>query len=89
MKIQLDKKLHFICLLVVDLILLMALYKLKVVGYFLIANAVSFGLGILKEVYDCFKPNPTGFSIGDLIADLAGMVLANIVFICTTIIIGG
>jgi len=88
MKIQPDKKLHFICLLVMDLILLMALYKLKVVGYFLIANAVSFGLGILKEVYDCFKPNPTGFSIGDLIADLVGMFTANVIFI-VILIIGG
>ena len=86
---QPDKIKHFVAWFVIDIVLLTLLFILKCEYYWLIANVVSFGLGILKEVYDCFKPNPTGFSIGDLIADLAGMVLANIVFICMIIIIGG
>jgi len=28
-----------------------------------------------KEIFDCIKPNATGFSEGDLLADIAGMGL--------------
>ena len=34
--------------------------------------AAAFGLGLLKEVYDAFRGS--GFSFGDLAADLAGSV---------------
>ena len=38
-------------------------------------------IGILKEVYDIFKPNATGFDIKDLMADSMGITLGSLIII--------
>jgi len=80
--IQPDKKLHFIAWLVITLGLLFTLYYFfdmwqNVFTMFLIANAIAFTFGIGKEVYDCFKKSPTGFSWGDMVADVIGILIAD------------
>ena len=40
-----------------------------------IAGVITLGIGIIKEIYDVFKPIPTGFDISDLIADLIGILI--------------
>ena len=81
MKVQPDKIKHFVAWFIGTMLLLVLLYLIKADYYFLLANSIALGLGIAKEVYDCYKPNPTGFSIGDLIADVVAMIVANVVFI--------
>jgi hypothetical protein len=41
----------------------------------------SLAVGVLKEIYDCRKTNPTGFSIPDLFADCAGAALGACSFL--------
>lgn len=36
---------------------------------------VTIAIGLLKELYDCHKPNPTGWDWHDLLADLLGMMV--------------
>jgi len=80
MKIAPDKRLHLFFSFLMDICLLFALYLLEVKNGIIIANAITALFWIGKEVWDCFKPNPTGFSFGDLLADLIGMIVANVVF---------
>jgi uncharacterized protein YfiM (DUF2279 family) len=40
-----------------------------------LAMFLCFAIFVAKEVYDCHKPIPTGWSWGDLIADVIGMVV--------------
>lgn len=37
--------------------------------------ATALIIGVLKEVYDIFKKNPTGFGWWDLVADLCGVLV--------------
>ena len=41
--------------------------------------AAAFFIGVLKEVYDVFKPRPTGFNFADLLADLVGVAAGSLV----------
>jgi len=77
MKIAPDKRLHLFFSFLMDICLLFFLYLLEVKNGIIIANAITALFWIGKEIYDCFKPNPTGFSWGDLLADLIGMIVAN------------
>lgn len=62
-----DKILHFVVMLVVSATLFLAINPWWA---FAICVAASAG----KEVYDCFKKNPTGFDLYDLAADMAGVM---------------
>lgn len=37
-------------------------------------------ISFIKELYDRIKPNPTGFSLPDLLADLIGMILGSLIY---------
>jgi uncharacterized protein YfiM (DUF2279 family) len=39
----------------------------------------TIAIGLLKELYDCYKPNPTGWDWHDLLADLLGMTAVLVV----------
>ena len=39
------------------------------------AGLITLGIGIIKEIYDKYKKNPTGFDIADLIADIIGILV--------------
>lgn len=39
-----------------------------------VAGLITLGIGIGKEIYDKYKPNPTGFDIVDLVADVIGIL---------------
>jgi len=77
MKIAPDKRLHFFCTFIMNISLLIVLFLLDVRYGFIMANVFTALFWIGKEVYDCLKSNPTGFSWGDLLADLIGMIVAN------------
>jgi hypothetical protein len=68
-----DKVLHFVCS-----ALIMGLCSIVLNP--MLSSFITIAVGLLKELYDCHKPNPTGFSLGDLLADLLGMV-AVLVFV--------
>lgn len=40
-----------------------------------VAGALTFWLGLNKEIYDKYKDNPTGFDVADLVADLIGILV--------------
>ena len=46
-----------------------------------IGYGVTMAVSIGKEIYDCYKTNPTGFSLGDLMADLLGVIVGMVVVI--------
>ncbi len=64
-----DKLLHWICSFVL----------MFVSGVFVrmrFALVATLCICLLKEVYDCFKHHPTGFSWSDILADVFGVVAA-------------
>lgn len=63
-----DKFLHLTIMMALSLILSLVLGPLWAIG-------ICLGISIVKEVYDCFKKNPTGFSWYDLLADVGGIVI--------------
>lgn len=68
-----DKLLHFLCSAMIMLLL----------QFFIappLAACVTLCIGIAKEVYDCYKPNPSGWSWGDLLADVLGL-LSVLIFV--------
>ena len=40
------------------------------------AAMIAFGIGIVKEIYDFYKPNPTGFNVYDILCDVVGIAIA-------------
>ena len=40
-------------------------------------------ISIGKEIADTYKPKPTGFSLGDLLADFIGMIVGIIIYLLT------
>ena len=66
-----DKLLHFLCS---ALIMAMCSTFLNP----MLSCFITIAIGLLKELYDCHKPNPTGWEWHDLLADLLGMVFALI-----------
>lgn len=46
-----------------------------------IGYGVTMAVSIGKEIYDTHKPKPTGFSLGDLMADLLGVIVGMVVVI--------
>ena len=66
-----DKLLHFLCS---ALIMAMCSTFLNP----MLSCFITIAIGLLKELYDCHKPNPTGWEWHDLLADILGMVFALI-----------
>ena len=55
-----------------------ALMALVLFAFFGIYGAAAALLvGVAKEVYDVFKPRPTGFNFADLLADALGVVAGS------------
>lgn len=63
-----DKVLHFLCS-----ALIMALCS-SVMNPTLSCLTTT-AIGLLKELHDCHKPNPTGWDWHDLLADIIGIVI--------------
>lgn len=40
-----------------------------------IAGIITLTIGIIKEIYDIYKTNPTGFDVADIIADILGILI--------------
>jgi hypothetical protein len=40
-----------------------------------VAAIITLLIGIIKESYDCVKPNPTGFDKLDIVADILGILV--------------
>ena len=40
-----------------------------------VAGLITLAIGIIKEIYDKYKPNATGFDLWDLLADLLGILV--------------
>ena len=69
-----DKVLHFLCSLAITI----------VIGLFLnplLTTFVAFCVGIGKELYDCIKPNPSGWDWNDLLADTIGVIVGVTPFV--------
>ena len=66
-----DKVLHFLCS-----ALIMALCSTFLNPT--LSCFITIAIGLLKELYDCHKPNPTGWDWNDLLADLLGIVFVLI-----------
>ena len=66
-----DKVLHFLCS-----ALIMALCS-SVMNPTLSCLTTT-AIGLLKELHDCHKPNPSGWDWHDLLADLLGIVFVLI-----------
>ena len=67
--IETDKFAHLVCTFVITL-LLGIIFNLNVA---VITTSV---ISVAKEVYDMYKPNPSGFSFEDLEFDIYGMFIA-------------
>ncbi len=52
---------------------------MNIVVVIVFACVISVG----KEIYDKYKPNPTGFGLGDLLADFIGMVVGICIYLLT------
>ena len=66
-----DKVLHFLCS-----ALIMGICSV----FFnpMLSCFITLAIGLLKELYDCRKPNPSGWDWHDLLADLLGIVFVLI-----------
>lgn len=72
--VKTDKVLHFLC----------SALTMAVCSTFLnptLSCFITIAIGLLKELYDCHKPNPTGWDWHDLLADLLGMVVVLVVVV--------
>ena len=66
-----DKLLHFLCSAII----------MGICSVFfnpMLSCFITLAIGLLKELYDCYKPNPTGWGWKDLLADLLGIVFVLI-----------
>lgn len=44
---------------------------------FFLPIELVFSIMVIKEIYDCYKSNPTGFDINDILAGMGGYLLVN------------
>jgi hypothetical protein len=53
-----------------------------VVGFFLLflPIEIAFAIMVMKEIYDCYKKNPTGFDLADIAAGMGGFLLGNYIY---------
>ena len=66
-----DKVLHFLCSAII--MGLCSVFFNPMLSCF-----VTLAIGLLKELYDCHKSNPTGWDWKDLLADVLGIVFVLI-----------
>lgn len=66
-----DKVLHFLCSAII--MVLCSTFFNPILSCF-----ITLAIGLLKELYDCHKPNPTGWDWKDLLADLLGIAFVLI-----------
>ena len=38
---------------------------------------LAFSIMVIKEIFDCYKKNPTGFDVPDILAGMGGYLLIN------------
>ena len=69
LNIRTDLILHFIVSLMIS-----SFFSLILNGSWL-ALIITLVIGIAKEIYDIFKPKPTGFDLLDLLADSLGCLI--------------
>lgn len=67
--VKTDKALHFLCSAIIMAVCSSVMNPT-------LSCFITIAFGLLKELYDCHKPNPTGWDWHDLLADLFGMVAA-------------
>ena len=66
-----DKVLHFLCSAII----------MGICSVFfnpMLSCFIALAIGLLKELYDCHKPNPTGWDWHDLLADTIGIIVGMI-----------
>lgn len=44
---------------------------------FFLPIGLAFSIMVIKEIYDCYKKNPTGFDVADILAGMGGYLLVN------------
>jgi len=95
-KAKKDHKQHFtywfmftVVVAVILYIIVVILEWMKIVYWKMVAlvGASGFILGVGKEIYDCFKTNPTGFSWADLSYDMYATFIVTFSFAFLLLII--
>lgn len=66
-----DKVLHFICSAII-------MWICSVLFNPMLSCFITLAIGLLKELYDCRKPDPTGWDWHDLLADTIGIMVGMI-----------
>ena len=44
---------------------------------FFLPIELAFSIMVIKEIFDCYKRNPTGFDVADILAGMGGYLLVN------------
>ena len=44
---------------------------------FFLTIELAFSIMVIKEIYDCYKKNHTGFDVDDILAGMGGYLLVN------------
>ena len=44
---------------------------------FFLPIELVFSIMVIKEIYDCYKKNPTGFDVDDILSGMGGYLLVN------------
>ena len=44
---------------------------------FFLPIELVFSIMVIKEIFDCYKNNPTGFNVADILAGMGGYLLGN------------
>jgi hypothetical protein len=47
---------------------------------FFIPIEIAFAIMVMKEIFDCYKKNPTGFDLEDIAAGMGGFLLGNYIY---------
>ena len=79
LSVPFDKLLHFICAMAISA-------ACVIVSTPIVAVVCTSVVSIAKEIYDCHKPNPTGWDWHDLLADFYGMLVPLVLYSLSTIL---
>lgn len=78
-----DKSKHYYISVVIGLTALPLSHFTGLINAFCIVACIASVIFVLKEIWDCYKPKPTGFDKYDIVADycglFAGFILAFII----------
>jgi len=83
-----DKILHFVCSALILLISFFFFFSLGLIYPTSLAIITTIIAGVGKEIYDVYKPKPTGFSWADLVADGLGILFGLLLLFIRCLIIG-